>query len=188
MRKDNQGKRTKIIIVLALTFIMVSSVFGFIFSYRDTEEGSNVINYKDKKFQLINNLWVTEIDGVQVFVLNDPNTLESIDVPTLPLQHGKIYVGLPPGNTTSEEYDFVSQRMTYTLGLRNVNAVPACSYDDIDCPDVPIIDCQKNIPSIVFVESNLTSVYEQESCIIVEGDFIYLDMFIDKLTLELVGL
>lgn len=190
MAKKSNERRVKLVLVLLICVILISSVFGFILSYSSDlgNNDDNLIDYKGVKFKYENGLWVGNINNQQFYLINHPTALENLNIEIVDLGQEKVYIGLPTENFTSVENSFISQRLSNSLGLDSLRTIQACNNDSPECPDIPIVDCQSNYKSLVFVKSYNNSISKNNSCIFVSGTFIFWNQFIDKLTLNLLGI
>ena len=179
-------KKSNLILVIFIIVIMVSSVIGFIYSPGDNNALSqNSIDYKGFNFQLTtDNRYITNINGNNIVFDNDPNTLESINIPNFQITQDKVYL-IFNSDERDDSLDYIMSKIYLTLQVKGVRPVLACSKEE-DCPnELPIKDCSSE--AFYFNRDNITNIYKDNSCIVLEGDNINLNKYVDKISLVLIG-
>ncbi len=180
-------KKSNLILAIFIVFIMVTSVIGFMYSPKEKDSlNENSFDYNGFNFELAtNNKFITSINGNQIIFDNDPRTLEDIKLPDFQITQEKVYLIFNP-EEKDDNLDYSISKLYYTLQVKGIRAVLACSKEK-DCPNnLPIKDC--NSESFYFKKSNLTNIYKQDKCIIIQGDNININKYVDKIDLNLIGI
>ena len=128
-------KKSNLILVIFIIVIMVSSVIGFIYSPGDNNALSqNSIDYKGFNFQLTtDNRYITNINGNNIVFDNDPNTLESINIPNFQITQDKVYL-IFNSDERDDSLDYIMSKIYLTLQVKGVRPVLACSKEE-NCPN-----------------------------------------------------
>ena len=179
-------KKSNLFLVIFIIFIMVTSAIGFIYSPSDNNAlNQNTIEYKGFKFALTtDNRYATEINGNQVIFDNAPSTLENIKLPDFQITQDKVYLIFVP-EERDNNLDYSISKLYFTMQVKGIRAVLACSKEE-NCPsELPVKDC--NSEAVYFKKSNLTNIYKDSNCIILEGDNININKYVDKIDLALIG-
>ncbi len=180
-KKFEKKQRKNLFFPIFIAIILVSSILGFIWK----DQGSaDIKEYKGYKFTKINNKWITEINGKQIFFDYYPEELENIIVPPLKRDVGKIYVAFDP-EQRDINIDYILQKTIDSLSNAGIKPVFACIKDSPECPDIPIIKCENNDLVIQILKTEEAKIFKQNNCIILEGDIVYLNKATDKLKLNL---
>ncbi|MBS3123702.1 hypothetical protein J4437_03615 [Candidatus Woesearchaeota archaeon] len=154
-----------------ISFIMVSSVFGYVLSFL----GADNINIEQTKeyngftFTNQNGYWVLK-SGTQSYVFqNFPIDLEQLSLP-MPISDWstkeKIYLAYQPQDNMSVTQE--SQFIGTILSNRGIIVQQACTEEQ-DCPDIPVINCEKNSGLIMHSgKENLIS--SKQNCLVLEAE------------------
>ena len=179
-------KKSNLALVIFIVVIMMSSVIGFIYSPKDNAVlNSNSIDYKGFNFeQTADNRFTTTFNGNQVIFDYSPTSLESINLPIFQITQNKVYLIFNPGERDSS-LDYSMSKLAYTLQVNGIKSVLACSKEE-NCPgELPIKDC--NNEAFYFKKSNLTNIYKDSKCVIIEGSNVNISKYVDKIGLILIG-
>jgi len=179
-------KKSNLLLVIFIVFIMITSAIGFIYTPEDDNAlNENSVSYKGFNFDLTtDNRYITIINGNNIVFDNSPDSLENIDLPNFQITQDKIYLIFDPGEKDTS-LDYSISKLAYTLQIKGVRAVLACSKEK-DCPnELPIKDC--NNEAFYFKKSNLTNIYKDNNCIVLQGDNININKYVDKIDLALIG-
>ena len=171
MRKEKESNQ-KQIIVYFIAFIMVSSIFGIMFSGYNSQ--SNSIKYKGIKFTQQNNQWSTTINNQKLLFNYLPIDVEQI---TLNQDIKSAIYNKPQLDITSDVNDTFSEEIalaqyTIALALNNVNIYPRPGFTTNNKFNLSIITCKdatQAVPVILFKQSNQTKVSIKDNCIIAEA-------------------
>ena len=179
-------KKSNLILVVFIVLIMISSVIGFIYSPQDNQTlNQNSISYKGFNFeQTTDNRYVVKINENQVIFDNNPNSLENIILPNIQITQDKIYLIFNPEEKDSN-LDYSIAKLYYTLQIKDIRPVLACSKEE-NCPnEFPIKDCSNE--AFYFKKSNITNIYKDSNCIVLQGDNVNINKYVDKIDLALIG-
>lgn len=179
-------KKSNLILVIFIVFIMVSSVIGFIYTPNDDNSlNQNSIDYKGFNFELTtDNRYLLNINGNNLIFDNNPNDLQSISLPNLQITQDKMYLIFNP-EEKDNNLDYSISKLYYTLQIKGIRGVLSCSKEENCSNNLPIKDC--NSESFYFKKSNMTNIYKQDKCIVLEGDNLEINKYVDKINLELIG-
>ena len=179
-------KKSNLILVIFIIIIMVSSVIGFIYSPSNNNDlNQNSIDYKGFNFQLTtDNRYVININGNNIIFDNNPSALEDINIPDFQITQDKIYLIFNP-EERDDNLDYSMSKLYLTLQVKEIRPVLACSKEEGCANELPIKDCSSE--SFYFKKSNITNVYKDNNCIVLEGDNINLNKYVDKIDLLLIG-
>lgn len=165
---------------------MISSVIGFIYSPKDDQSlNQNSINYNGLEFQLTNdNRYFVVINGNNVIFDNNPNDLQEINIPEFQITQDKTYLIFNPDEKDSN-LEYIIAKLYYALQAKGIRAVLACSKEE-NCPnELPIKTCDNE--SFYLKKANLTKAYKDNKCLVLEGDNININKYVDKIDLKLIG-
>ncbi|RMF55857.1 hypothetical protein D6745_00935 [Candidatus Woesearchaeota archaeon] len=175
-KEIERAKRKKQVIIGGiLILIMVVSTAGYaIISSIDGQKSK--VEFNGVEFERSNGLWKFEIGGQEFYVQNLPQSLKNVSV------NGSFsvadYINKPlyiVGGSSSEVSELINFLGRYVLRYQE-----ACLLEENCSKDVPVKDCTNNI--VAFVQSNVTKVYKNESCVFIEGDFLKgVDAFIYRM-------
>ncbi len=171
MAKKEKKRKLNSFLVLAISFIMVSSIIGFLYSGRNNQFKYNGINFKRDSNS---NEWYFVINNKR-FVFNYfPSEVELINIS--PDIMGRIK-DTPEIDVTSdlndsfeEEIALAKYNMALTLG--NLNVYLRNGFTTNNSFGLPIITCDNAslyVPVIYFKSSNRTRIYLMNDCIIADA-------------------
>lgn len=162
---------------------MVSSVIGFIYTPKDDLD-QNSIDYKGFKFEITTDgRYTTTLNGNNIIFDNNPLSLENINLPEFKMTQDKIYLIFIPEERDAN-LDYSMSKLAYTLQIKGIRPVLACSKEENCSNKLPIKDC--NNTAFYFKKSNLTKFYKDSDCVVLEGDNLNIDKYVDKINLELI--
>ena len=135
-------KKSNLILVIFIIFIMVSSVIGFIYAPNDNGDlNQNLITYNGLDFQLTtDNRYVVDLNGNQILFDNDPNSLEEIILPNFQITQDKVYLIFNP-EERDNNLDYSMAKLYSTLQVKGVRPVLACSKEENCSSDLPVKGC-----------------------------------------------
>ncbi|MAG47694.1 hypothetical protein CL617_03740 [archaeon] len=180
--------KKKIIFGSIIIFLMVSSVLGFILPYGNDSSGNNgnSVNVNGVEIQQANNgLWFVDRNGVQVVFSYLPDTLVDIIVPEFSFFTDKMYIIFDPEDN-DESFNFLMQKTAVGLTSLSIRPVFACSGEENCDLDIPVRDC--NSDAIYLKKDNQSESYIDNKCLVLQGDDIELDRYIDKLNYRFLGI
>ncbi|MEK6850350.1 MAG: hypothetical protein AABX85_02120 [Nanoarchaeota archaeon] len=166
-------KRRNRIISFVILVIMLGSTVGFAFVFKSDNSNGDVQNLPGKLYNY-GDKWAAEVDGQQFVFSSSPGSINSTDVVLLstPNQfYGKpLYIDTSSQNMYSE--------IASTLGRYAERVQEAC-YSS--CENITFAEktCEDNLIVIKPAEKN--KVYQNQSCVFIEGDMRAVDAFLYKL-------
>ena len=159
------------IVALFIIIVMVGSSAGFIFG-RDEGYSSK---YNGFKFKLINNVWLTKINGKEVRFHLHPTEVENLSVSNdsiKKLDSPSIYFTFEAGKNLQYidmiRYEFITslqEQLNTYVASGVLNATEAYK-------DFPVIDCinaTADMPVLKLIFSNETKAYSEGNCVIAEA-------------------
>ncbi len=192
-RPRKQLISNKVLISIFISFIMVTSIMGFIIgSFRTAEEE---LEYKNLLFTKSGNYWETEINDMKIRTTYFPSELEDINVSEDALSKLKstkmIYITTPVQGPNLDAISLASFELADFLTPFQIFSQAAISDNNTGYA-LPLITCQNAtlfVPVISIENANQTQAYLEGDCIILEAqyaqDFIRLK---DKIILKFVGI
>ena len=179
-------KKSNLLLVIFIVFIMITSAIGFIYSPEDDNDlNQNLISYKGFNFErTTDNRFVTNINGNQVVFDNNPVSLDNFTLPNFQITQDKLYLIFNPGEKDNS-LEYSMSKIAYILQIKGVRTILACSKEE-NCPEqLPIKDCSNE--AFYFKKNNLTNIYKDNNCIVLQGDSININKYVDKIDLALIG-
>ena len=179
-------KKSNLILVVFIVFIMITSAIGFIYTPKDNNDlNQNSISYKGHNFQLTtDNRYVFDLNGNQIIFDNNPSDLDSINLPIFQITQDKVYLIFNPGERDNN-LDYSMSKLAYTLQNKGIRTVLACSKEENCDAELPIKDCENE--AFYFKKDNITKIYKDNNCVVLQGDSININKYVDKLDLALIG-
>ncbi len=180
-------KKTQLFIVIFIIVIMISSVIGFVYTRPSSNnQDPNSFSYKNFKFNPTSNGgYQVDLNGKTFIFDNLPQDLININLPNFNLEGDKYYLIMNPIER-DENLNYNLNKLGYTLNLLNIKPVLACINENGCKEDLPIKNCKNN--AFYFKKNNLSKIYLQDKCIIIEGDNAEMSKSIDKINLKLAGI
>jgi hypothetical protein len=163
---EKRKRRNQWIIGGILLVIMFGSTFGYaISSFNNDNTGNNKINYKGYEFIGENGFWTTTIGSYDFMFKYNPTEVERIEIGGDGLRYLSSYSGLPLYLFTEDSGAQVEiNRNMANVILRFQGACP----EKMNCTqDWPVKDCSNNF--IIIREANESRIYQNESCVFIEG-------------------
>lgn len=170
MKKKDKGFNTKLILPLFIVFILVTSMFGFMWSGSKTK-----VEYKGFKFvQLETGRFMLNIGNSRIAFNYFPSELEWINVSRQIkslLSTPMVYLTSNPNSTYAEtiaqlQFSF-AQLLDETRGIYVQNAFTAETEYGI-----PVVTCENatsSVPVIMIEKSNSTEITLDQNCIVVNA-------------------
>lgn len=174
------AKKTGIILVIFIIFIMVTSILGYFGG-----ESEEVVKYKDYKFVKVQNGWMGYVNDKKVLLSNNPNELENISlgIKLKDLNSAKkIYLSLNP------EDNVVLYNFENILSLLTLAPVRACNEDMPTCENLPLKTCndaETNVKIILIKKQEKLEYGYTNNCLYIKGNLNEIRKVLDKITLEL---
>jgi hypothetical protein len=168
--RERKKKRNQILIGVVMIILLVVSTAGFALLNRDVDSqnsGSEVREYNGIEFYRQQNLWVTEINGKALAFSYLPQEIEDVEISLTHTVNNLIGKPLYLVNASSAK-DIIGFNLMPEFAQR-INE--AClSTENCNESDYPIKDCF--VDNIIVYRDNeeITKVYQENNCIIIEGD------------------
>ena len=171
MAKKEKQSKWGMVLVLFISFIMISSILGFIYS--DTGN-TGQSRYNKLKFERSDAGWSTTINNQRIFFDYFPLEVEDI---LLSPEIISFLSGKPEIDTTSDFNDTFAEDIAlaqYNMGLalNNMNVYLRNGFTANNTFNLPVITCEEatySAPVIYFMQSNETKVSVKDNCIIAEA-------------------
>jgi hypothetical protein len=170
-RRERQSEKKKqIIIRVTLALIMVLSAFGVMIG----SFANNEMRYGKYKFELVDNQYMTKINGKPTFFYSLPTQVDYINLSSSVTNKIKeAYMVMltfnPQDNASLQIIDLVRFDFSQLLDKVIVNGVLSSSEA---YPDFPIITCANatlKTPVLIFNISDNTSIVDVDNCIYLNG-------------------
>jgi hypothetical protein len=157
-------RKNQIIISAILITVMLGSTFGYAFYQLGNKEESNKVEYKGYKFVNQNDYWTTTIGSYNFMFKYNPSQVERIEIGGDELKYLNSYSGLPLYYFSEN----AGAGVEINENLRNIVLRFQGACPDSNCTqDWPIKDCSSNF--IIIKEANESKIYQNESCVFIEG-------------------
>ena len=181
--KKEQGrkaKRNQWVVGIILVFLMLFSVVGYAFVGRDKEENQKVI-YNEFEFIEQNGFWFTQIGNFEfVFDYNPDEVIEqNASLKKVNNYQDKpLYLSSENYKASSEIYNNLNR---FVLRMQN-----ACTEEQECEGDLPVKTCEDNF--IIIKKTNETKLYQNESCVFIEGPEEELVELTDEFLFQILGI
>jgi len=182
-RKDTGKKRFGIYLTIIIVLLMVGGTVGYVFRGSD---GDTSLKYNGYDF-------IKTGENKIVLVYNDqnlgfdyhPKDLENLPFEAFELDSSKVYTAYDPKDR-DQNLDYSMMKIFNFMNFLSIKPVLSC-YNEIDCPDIPIVNCDESFPVIQFRKDDVNKVYTDDKCIILSGDAIGLSKSSDRFIYFLLG-
>ena len=176
-------KKTQLFLAIFIIFIMITSVIGFLYTSDDNfslNQNNNGLKQENLDFSFTTDgRYVININGNKIIFDYLPNDLKEVNVEII--QKDKIYLLYDP-NQEDSNLNYILSKLFYNLRNLDIITNLACNKEQ-ECPsDIPIKDC--NSDAFYFKKSNLTNIYKENDCVVIEGNDIELNKIADKIILN----
>ncbi|MBI2140398.1 hypothetical protein HYU14_05720 [Candidatus Woesearchaeota archaeon] len=170
MSREKPRSKAAVILVIFISFIMVSSVIGFLVG----NQPSGTASFKGKKFTREQLGWTTKIDGRKFYFDFTPQQVLNISFNSkiIPALKGKLEIDVT--SDPSARFSDAIGLAQYNLGfnLNNLGIYVRQGFTGNNSFELPIIRCEDsspNVPVLYFRDGNRTSRQELNStCIMLE--------------------
>jgi hypothetical protein len=181
---EQRRRRNQWIIGTIMIVVMMGSTFGYAFyQLKNKDDGStDRIEYKGYTFVNQNEFWTTTIGNYNFAFVYNPTQVENI--PTSGLSYLNSYSGKPL-YIFSEDY---TAKIEVYRNLGNIiqRAQDACPQKTNCTEDWPTKDCSNNF--IIIKEANESRIYQNESCVFIEGKVGNLTQITDEFLFKITGI
>lgn len=159
---EKRQRKNQFIIGGILIVIMLGSTFGIIVNSFGEKNNTEKVNYNGYGFTNQNDYWTTTIGNYEFVFKYNPTQVEKINSS---VRYLNSYSGLP-AYISSEDYN--SEVEIYRNLGNIVERFQGACLNETGCKEnLPIKDCSNNF--IIIRESNESKVYQNESCVFIEG-------------------
>lgn len=168
-----KSRRNAVIISIFMLGIMVISSAGYAFITgveNNQDSGEN-----NEKIQRVGDYWIFDFQGQTIRLSNAPEDVKNISVSLSSQINIEKYKAKPL--YIASENNGVAYEIASSLGNFAPRAQYAC-YGNCT-KDLPSKDCYDNL--IVWRESELNRVYQENSCVFIDGDLKAADAFLYKM-------
>lgn len=197
-KKKNTEKRNQVIMALFISFLMISSIVGFVVS--SSSNYSNSYEFNGQKFEIDvnNNVLITEIDDKEYYFYNYPESVIPIpDSAVNDLLSANMpgpFLTFDPSSSAQElqvvdlvrsELDifFQDKGIFFSAGVYPVPVAPYTNFPVLDCENAT-----QGSPVIKFINSSLTNVSYENHCLRLEGSGFTMVQLRDSLLYSLLGI
>ena len=172
----SRTKRNAVIIGLVMLGIMIASSAGYAFMQKlDNNPENDAEN--NGGIQQIGDYWVFDYNGQTMHLSNSPESVKNISVQISSQINVDKYSAKPLYIASAN--NGISYEIASNLGLFAPRAQLACYGNCTDkTQNLPAKDCYDNL--IVWQESTTERVYQNDSCVFIEGDMKATDAFLYK--------
>ncbi|MBX4212323.1 hypothetical protein KW787_02605 [Candidatus Pacearchaeota archaeon] len=162
---EKKEKRRARLISALLLLILVGSTAGYAFL------SNTATNTSTPAEQNPNGQWSASFEGQDLLFSSSPNSTKDIQAPYITINQ---YAGKPLYIVSDSEA--ISNEIASTLGRYTSRVQKACY---LNCKeDLPEKDCTENL--IIWNQSEDNKIYQQDSCIFIDGDLRAVDAFLYK--------
>ena len=168
---------------LIIVVIMIGSVISFSAYYSDNNSNQNQIEYNVYKFVNRGNGWETVFNGQVASFFYSPQEVQDITVNNINLNTNEVYFVIESKDIN--EYSYEINRIKSFLTLKGINSYVGC-LDKENCGDYPLVNCLDN-KVIIFRTSEKNLIYNEEECVIIEGQTTDYMLVVDRFIYYLYG-
>ena len=172
----------KIILTLFISFIMISSVIGFVWTSSSDTVTYETIEYQNYNFNKINDKYILELNGNEYVFDNTPYELSDIDASNVIIESSKYYILFDPEDKDLN-LEYSIQKLYLVLNSLGVNVQLACSKEEGCDSTLPIKTCDDY--SFYFKKSINAKIYKENRCVVIEGSNLDISKEVDKINLFL---
>lgn len=173
----------KLIIPIFIILVMSISIFSFSLSFIGSNN-ERTVDFNGKSFNLVNGLWRTYLDGKEIAVINDPSTLNDIELNGFNLRkYNKVYLSKNQAISLNNELMSLGNIRSF-LGIIFADS---CFEDAEGCENLPLKKCSDSTDNTVVIEiyvNEENTVENDLNCLRIKGNYQFIGEAIDKLVLE----
>ena len=174
MRRYHDGVKRKKLLVVIMGLVMFGSLFTFIFfGFQSGGRASGVIDYNGFEFINRGTYWSTVVDGRDALFTYLPDDLGFIFVnqDVIGRLRNKVQIDSTSefNDTFAEPIALAQFQMGSTLFNFNIFVRQGFTSEQGNFPVVTCNDASAFVPVIYFRSSNITKIYLDNNCIIVEA-------------------
>jgi len=169
---EKKQKIRNIIISIILLGIMLFSTIGFAFVYYESDSSTN--GQTNSKVQNLGDRWTADYNGQQLMFSSSPESVNATKLfflIDLSQYYGKtLYI--------DSESEPIYNEIAANIGPYTQRVQYAC-YDDCDNSPYVQKNCSDNL--IVYRQKNENKVYQNNTCLFIEGDIRAVDAFLYRI-------
>ena len=183
-KQKSKERFNQIIVGIVLVFLMLLSIIGYSLSGRSGQkESEGKIIYNGVEFIQKAGYWTLETESFQFIFSYNPKEVVQIDSELKYLDsylNKPLYIQTDSNEAATEIYTNLKQIVQ--------RIQPACLNDsDNECKgNLPFKDCSNNF--IIIQESNLTNIYQNQSCVFISGPKEDLIKVTDEFLFKILGI
>ncbi len=178
--QEKKAKRNQWVVGIVLVFIMMFSVLGYSFGGRSNNEEEK-ITYGEFEFVEQNGFWSTQIGNFEFAFNYNPNEVaeQNASLKKVNNYQGKpLYLSSENYKSSSEIYNNLNR---FALRMQN-----ACTEEQECEENLPVKTCEDNF--IIIRKTNETKLYQNESCVFIEGPEEELIKLTDEFLFQILGI
>jgi len=146
------------------------------------DNNSEVFEYGNYKFQRTDGRYVLELNGNQYIFDNTPYDLSDVNIENFNIESSKYYIIFNP-DEKDLNLEYSIQKLYLVLRSFNVNIQLACSTEEGCDSNLPVKTCDDY--AFYFKKSDGIKIYNDNKCVVIEGDNQGLSKGVDKINLIL---
>lgn len=187
--RQKENKPKKLILPIFIGSIMILSVIGFSLTYNSGSGPATDSTYAYNGYTYTRTQagWIVDTGNGKAQFQYNPRELESISLPVFNPGNGKIYLAYDPDNA-DQNIDLITQKLNNIMQYLGIRPVKACIKDSINCPNIPIVNCNQKEKVIIIMKQDTLDISTEDNCLYMKGSTLDLDKATDKLAMKLLGL
>ena len=170
---EYREKRNKRIFTFIMLSVLMLGTIGYGFSLYSENQPEKQTNSNQSKAINVGNQWAIQYGGQDLYLKSSPESVQDVPV-EINTNLNKYYQ--QPLYIVSDSED-ISYEIYSTLGRYASRYQLAC-YEKCD-KNLPEKSCDENL--IVWNTSQINKVYQNDSCVFIEGDIKAVDAFLYKI-------
>ncbi len=179
------AKKKKLILALFISFLMVTSIAGFI-SLPSDNSNIETKQYKGLEFSYINDKWVAFVNNIPIQLAFDPEILGEQEIVNLNKLNSaeKIYISTDQNETGNF---LIYQELNSLSQLLIPKTINSCFEDSQECVKLPLKSCEdaKDLNKVIVIKKeNNTNIKYNNNCLEIIGSESEIIKFIDQLILS----
>jgi hypothetical protein len=181
---------SKALMAIFIAGIMISSTLGFILtSSSQTGGNSERTEFNGLSFVQTNQGWLTYLtEEDQVLISSDPRLLNNIQTPKVSINEinsgNRIYFTFNPEENIQHTFGYFDANIRPRLKTLTIG----CTEDVPSCANSPLITCENALPQTKVIQvslANQSSITYENDCLLIQGNSLQLQTFLDAIILEL---
>jgi hypothetical protein len=197
------------IVLLGGLLLFSGIILAILFFMSDRETGGKTVEYNNYQFkELEDGKWNVEIQSLEdklysIPLYFNPYQVEDVSVDTNPKQFLELvlqtkgraaYVTFDPTASNFSPIALAATELSVNLAqVLNIQPIAACTMNKTDvCVDRPIINCSQTDRLTIYLkeseQTNVSRIYRDQGCFVLEGDKKNLVRSVDRFLFELYGI